>query len=138
MVTRHLLYRFLSGVFWLYYKIELVLSQLGIIFVNLLWEFRFYFLKIFCIFLSVAAAESAVIFLKCFVFNNSILSVYLVLSNIATALALSCFKIRMFLLSDRLSIIFLNLYRTSISLYFPQVLLSVAFNDVKSLSGISF
>ena len=138
MVTRHLLYRFLSGVFWLYYKIELVLSQLGMIFVNLLWEFRFYFLKIFCIFLSVAAAESAVIFLKCFVFNNSILSVYLVLSNIATALALSCFKIRMFLLSDRLSIIFLNLYRTSISLYFPQVLLSVAFNDVKSLSGISF
>ena len=138
MVTRHLLYRFLSGVFWLYYKIELVLSQLGIIFVNLLWEFRFYFLKIFCIFLSVAAAESAVIFLKCFVFNNSILSVYLVLSNIATALALSCFKIRMFLLSDRLSIIFLNLYRTSKSLYFPQVLLSVAFNDVKSLSGISF
>ena len=138
MVTRHLLYRFLSGVFWLYYKIELVLSQLGIIFVNLLWKFRFYFLKIFCIFLSVAAAESAVIFLKCFVFNNSILSVYLVLSNIATALALSCFKIRMFLLSDRLSIIFLNLYRTSISLYFPQVQLSVAFNDVKFLSGISF
>ena len=74
----------------------------------------FIFLETFCIFLSEAAVESAVTFLKHSVFNNAIdISIYLVVCKITTPLPLSCFKITMFFL-DRLYITFFDSYGTLI------------------------
>ena len=136
MVAPELPYRFLTCVFWLNRKTELLLSLLGIIFcIPALRTLDFIFLKAFCNFFSVAASGSVVTLLKPSVFNNvTHFSVYLVISNITTPLALSCFKIS-FLFLDRLSMTFLYLYGTLILLYFSQLLLSSAFNDVNSLSG---
>ena len=138
MIDHQLFYRFLTCVTWLYRKIELVLSLLGIIFCNLPPEnLDFVFLKTLCIFRSVAAVGSLVSRLKCPVFNNAIhFSVYLVLCSISTPLPLSYFKITMSLFLDRLSMTFLYLHETLILLYFSQILLSLVYNDVNSLSGI--
>ena len=81
-----------------------------------------------------AAVGSVVTLLKRSIFNNALnFSVYLIVSNITTPLPLSYFKIKMFF---GLTMTVLYLYGTLILLYFSQVLLSLVFNDVSSLSGI--
>ena len=73
-----------------------------------------------------AAVGSVVSRLKRSILNNAIhYPVYLVVSNITTPLPLSCLKITMVLLLDRLSMTFLYLYGTLILLHFSLVFLSL-------------